>query len=66
VNWFGEDWGAPVCRAIDHTETPVGRKCERCGLAIKKGDRGIVIPAYFVWHIECFVKCTGEDPDDAA
>jgi hypothetical protein len=57
MTWFGKDWGAPVCRTVEHAETPVGRHCERCKKKIKEGDRGIIIPAYFVWHIDCFVRC---------
>jgi hypothetical protein len=59
MTWFGKDWGAPVCRSVEHAATPVGRHCERCKKPIKKTDRGIIIPAYFVWHIDCFVRSCG-------
>jgi len=62
MNWFGEDWGAPVCGVMRHVETPVGYQCERCKKTIVDGDQGVVLSyREIVWHIDCFVKCVVPD-----
>ncbi len=42
--WFGEDWGAPVCRDSEAVTTPVGEACAWCREAIVAGDDGFVVP----------------------
>jgi hypothetical protein len=59
MEWFGKDWGAPVCRTSRHRETPVGRLCVRCRRGVKVGDRGFWIPADYVWHLDCFITSIG-------
>jgi len=44
MKWFGESWGAPVCTAEDHIETPVGDDCGYCDDLIEEGDRGFRMP----------------------
>jgi hypothetical protein len=68
IGWFGKDWGAPVCRESQHTETPVDRPCARCKRDIEAGDDGLVIPHGFggagsyVWHLDCFIENLGVKP----
>jgi len=64
MQWFGKDWGGPVCKEAPHTDTPVGKRCERCGKEIVEGDDGIALDlAQYVWHLDCFIKSVV--PDDA-
>ena len=60
MNWFGKDWGAPVCRVVAQAATPLGVTCHRCGEKIRKRDRGIAVsnPSVTAWHLRCFLKCT--------
>lgn len=50
MKWFGEAWPSPSYRAgvcendADQIETPVGRECLYCHVAIVDGDRGVMIP----------------------
>lgn len=44
MQYFGKPWDAPVCEDTPHALTPVGRPCLDCGVPIKKGDRGYLIP----------------------
>jgi hypothetical protein len=57
MKWFGESWGAPVCKAVQRTETPVGVRCERCDKKIRERDQGVVTTNAIVWHLKCFLKC---------
>jgi len=58
VRWFGKNWGAPVCKATEETDPPVGQRCQRCGKKIKKRDQGIALDLNsHVWHLDCFIKC---------
>jgi len=62
VKWFGKDWGAPCCRALEWVETPVGRRCSKCGRQIRRGDSGLLRGGGdYVWHVECFVRCVYPD-----
>lgn len=55
MNWFGEDWGAPVCKTTEHTNTPVGKRCSRCNEPIEESDQGIILGGReYLWHIDCF------------
>jgi len=64
VQWFGEDWGAPVCRAADHVDTPVDLECAYCGRLIDEGDAGFVMPwlpgdgdvSIMVTHVHCLLQ----------
>lgn len=46
--WFGASWGAPVNEDTRQLPAPVGEPCTRCGLVIKNGDQGVLIPGGFV------------------
>jgi len=56
VNWFGKNWGAPVCRELEWVDTPRGKRCVRCKRRIKQGDEGIVLDLEHIWHIGCFIE----------
>ena len=43
VKWFGESWGAPVCKPENHAATPTA-PCAHCNLAFRKSDSGIILP----------------------
>jgi hypothetical protein len=43
MRWFGESWGAPICKEVKHIETPKG-VCIECTHPIKKTDQGYLIP----------------------
>ncbi len=44
MQWFGESWGAHICKG-EHVATPVGSICfGSCGKPIAEGDRGVVLP----------------------
>lgn len=55
TNWFGENWGAPVCTEEDHVDTPIGKSCVFCGETIIEGDQGVV-NSNLTWHIECHLR----------
>jgi hypothetical protein len=44
MQWFGESWGAPICRDGEHIATPVGKVCTGCEKEINEGDPGFVLP----------------------
>jgi hypothetical protein len=44
MQWFGESWGAPICRDVEHVVTPVGKVCIECKKEIERGDLGFVLP----------------------
>jgi len=44
MNWFGEDWGAPITQDGHQLSTPVGQPCLLCEEAIRAGDRGVFMP----------------------
>lgn len=54
MNWFGKNWGAPVCKISLQVKTPIGKHCDRCGKRIKRGDKGLTDFGK-VWHVDCFV-----------
>ena len=61
--WFGESWGAPVCKANRQLETPVGESCMDCEGPIAMQDRGMIIPYvsedeghFAVYHLDCFLR----------
>lgn len=60
--WFGEDWGAPMCRPEAHVATPVGEDCLHCGEPIEENDKGSTMPMFgtpprvVATHIECGLR----------
>lgn len=40
MNWFGTDWGAPMCVPERHRPTPVGEQCIECEQPIRETDAG--------------------------
>ena len=69
VQWFGESWGAPVCDAEYHAETPVGVACLHCQRPIQAGDQGLIMDCVTMdvspdakrepAHLDCFLKDLG-------
>ena len=43
MRWFGKNWGAPVCRDMEHAEMPTS-KCAGCELPFDEEDRGVLLP----------------------
>ena len=43
MDWFGENWGAPITEDGLHVETPVGQPCLFCEEPIAEGDRGVIM-----------------------
>jgi len=69
MKWFGEDWGAPICKEVEQVpmREVIGRRCMACDLEIHAGDRGLLIPHLLSlsehppvrmepWHLHCFVR----------
>lgn len=69
MKWFGESWGAPICKPEDHAEAPVGEPCIHCEEPIQEGDKGIITPFLTDWvdkdtfvekevpyHYACFMR----------
>ena len=68
VEWFGDAWGAAVCRECPRVPVPVGERCTRCRRRIAATDAGIVVPLYYLGgaeairfrraatHLRCFVS----------
>ena len=67
MNWFGQDWGAPVCKTSPRCDVPVGELCLTCRHPIMEDDQGIVMPSYTgdgtddEWrpvpmHLDCFLE----------
>lgn len=60
--WFGEDWGAFVCKSTPKLPTPRNLLCLRCGVPFKDGDRGVVMPfvcdgpSACAYHLDCMMK----------
>ena len=63
MKWFGKDWGAPVCKELEHVELPKGKKCYLCNESFMEGDCGVVLPYLgephetpreVAAHLECF------------
>jgi hypothetical protein len=45
MRWFGENWGAPICKTTKHAPTPEGLPCaHNCQHSIREGDIGVLIP----------------------
>lgn len=44
MKWFGESWGAAVCRPENRVPRPAGA-CARCGLAFDDESSGFIMPA---------------------
>lgn len=69
MRWFGLDWGAPVCKATDQVEVPVGRSCLGCSKEVTVGDDGLLVPLVAEqvteepWHLSCFMRSVGVGPD---
>lgn len=56
MQWFGKNWGAPVCAEETHAETPVGQNCVWCNEKIEKDDLGFMRTFGQVVHLECDVR----------
>ena len=65
VQWFGPDWGAPVCHPATHVDTPTGETCEECRQPITADDCGLGIPysdpvamraEWLPYHRLCFLR----------
>ena len=66
MQWFGPTWNAPICNSQDKAATPVGWACAACGIEIKGGDRGFLIPHMDhdntdskPWHLRCLLNAVG-------
>jgi hypothetical protein len=73
VQWFGEDWGAPVCRESDHVDTPVDFQCLYCPRLIDEGDQGFLMPYYsengytvVAVHRDCLLRAVLPDETNLA
>ncbi len=74
MQWFGENWLAPVCTMAEHVAAPVGKRCARCDLVINILDTGFLLPyfgeegapAYIALHRQCFINAVlrAELPDE--
>lgn len=69
MEWFGESWGAAVCRPETHVETPVGEPCRACGVPIEAGERGVVLldrdrggVAEGPMHVDCLLDLVVPEP----
>lgn len=64
MQWFGRDWGAPICQMGEHIPTPVGEDCGFCDKLIAEGDHGVRMPfvgdpsgrGYMNAHHLCFLR----------
>lgn len=68
MNWFGTDWGAPMCTPERHRPTPVGKPCIECDQPIQEGDAGFIFPVHgrpighagftspIYYHRVCFMR----------
>jgi hypothetical protein len=56
--WFGQSWGAEMCRLLPHVPVPIGEPCRWCEEPIEFGDSGWGQSAHAnEWfHIECFTR----------
>ena len=67
IQWFGQHWGASICRICPHVDTPVGDRCADCHVAISPNDCGLMvwhIPRdemgyYQPHHLDCFIETLG-------
>jgi hypothetical protein len=65
MQWFGEDWGAPVCAPSNHVPVPIGMKCQLCDCFIAADDQGFLIPNLdaarqrLPWHRDCLAWSIG-------
>lgn len=63
VKWFGENWGAPICRLVEHAPTPQA-DCLGCNKPIKPEDQGVMLPysgsegdpPEVPYHLDCFLE----------
>lgn len=71
MKWFGKRWNAMVCFEEEKTQTPIGVNCVYCTKPIKRGNRGVVLPANWrsnhvqalPYHLACFVEMLGADKE---
>lgn len=56
MKWFGESWGAPMCKDCPHVEVPVGETCVHCEEPIAAGDSGVIASNGPVFHRNCFLR----------
>lgn len=69
MEWFGESWGARVCRPETHVDAPVGEPCGACAVPIETGDRGVVLlvpdrdgTAESPLHVDCLLDLVVPEP----
>jgi hypothetical protein len=63
MKWFGDDWGAPICKQLEQVPLPAQEKCFHCDVELVEHDRGVVLPYSSAegtrdtfWHLACFTK----------
>lgn len=66
MRWFGESWGAYVCRLETRADVPVGQPCARCGEDFAPNSRGLILPVggepanvIATYHLTCFLSEVG-------
>lgn len=67
TRWFGQSWGAIICKPPAQVPTPVGIACSQCREPIRRDDRGFVftlveadavgnaVISDIAQHLRCFV-----------
>lgn len=68
MHWFGENWGAAVCKISLQVEVPVDETCLHCNYQITKWDSGFVMFGLIgdgycrelqVFHRDCVFEMMG-------
>lgn len=44
MKYFGENWGAPICKTVEQAPIPNPTIVCECGHDIREGDIGVLIP----------------------
>ena len=61
MKWFGNSWGAPICKPEDRADTPVGENCYLCEVAIMPSEIGVIMPysgeAYAFLELPAHLQC---------
>lgn len=66
MKWFGPTWNMPVNEG-ENVPTPVGRPCACCGVPLREGDQGVLLPlgggregsATIAQHLGCLEGAAG-------
>lgn len=70
MKWFGQSWGAPVCKPETHSETPTEEDCTQCEQPILATDSGVTLPfsggpddtrTELSYHHQCYMRSLGLD-----